>query len=100
MMNIGMIETRSLKILLKSFHENYSDLFKKQHGILLALLNFLIFLKSYFFKIQRPAETPSQYSNSAQRRASFQAQFPASQNKKGRLLCDTSPTIFHACCNA
>ena len=24
-----MIETRSLKILLKSFHENYSDLFKK-----------------------------------------------------------------------
>ena len=28
-MYIGMIETRSLKILLKSFHENYSDLFKK-----------------------------------------------------------------------
>ena len=27
----GMIETRSLQILLKSFHENYSDLFKKQH---------------------------------------------------------------------
>ena len=29
MMYIGMIETRPLKILLKSFHENYSDLFKK-----------------------------------------------------------------------
>ena len=29
MMYVGMIETRSLKILLKSFHENYSDLFKK-----------------------------------------------------------------------
>ena len=28
-MYIGMIEKRSLKILLKSFHENYSDLFKK-----------------------------------------------------------------------
>ena len=28
-MYIEMIETRSLKILLKSFHENYSDLFKK-----------------------------------------------------------------------
>ena len=26
----GMIETRSLKILLKSFHENYSALKKKQ----------------------------------------------------------------------
>ena len=25
----GMIETSYLKILLKSFHENYSDLFKK-----------------------------------------------------------------------
>ena len=24
-----MIETRYLKILMKSFHENYSDLFKK-----------------------------------------------------------------------
>ena len=32
-MYIGIIETRSLKILLKGFHENYSDLFKKQHGI-------------------------------------------------------------------
>ena len=31
-MYVGMIETRSLKILLKSFHENYSDLLKKQHG--------------------------------------------------------------------
>ena len=29
-MYAGMIETRSLKILLKGFHENYSDLFKKQ----------------------------------------------------------------------
>ena len=28
-MYIGMIETRSLKIFPKSFHENYSDLFKK-----------------------------------------------------------------------
>ena len=28
-----MIETRTLKILLKSFHENYSDLLKKQRGI-------------------------------------------------------------------
>ena len=28
-MYVGMIETRSLKILLKNFHENYSDLFKK-----------------------------------------------------------------------
>ena len=32
MMYVGMIETRFLKILLKSFHENYSDLLKKQHG--------------------------------------------------------------------
>ena len=31
-MYVGMIETRSLKILLKSFRENYSDLLKKQHG--------------------------------------------------------------------
>ena len=31
-MYVGMIEARSLKIFLKSFHENYSDLFKKQHG--------------------------------------------------------------------
>ena len=28
-MYVGMIETRSLKILLKNFHENYSDLLKK-----------------------------------------------------------------------
>ena len=28
-MYVGMIETRFLKILLRSFHENYSDLFKK-----------------------------------------------------------------------
>ena len=28
-MYVGMIETRSLKILLKIYHENYSDLFKK-----------------------------------------------------------------------
>ena len=28
-MYMGMIETRSLKILLKSFYENYSNLFKK-----------------------------------------------------------------------
>ena len=33
-MYVGMIETWSLKILLMSFHENYSDLFKKQHGII------------------------------------------------------------------
>ena len=31
-MYVGMIETRSLKILLKSFYENYSDLLKKQYG--------------------------------------------------------------------
>ena len=31
-MYVEMIETRSLKILLNSFHKNYSDLFKKQHG--------------------------------------------------------------------
>ena len=35
-MYIGMIETKSLKILLKSFQENYSDLLKKQHGIYLG----------------------------------------------------------------
>ena len=29
MIYVGMTKTRSLKILLKSFHENYSDLFKK-----------------------------------------------------------------------
>ena len=34
-MHVGMIETRSLKILLKSFHENYSNQFKKQHGRIL-----------------------------------------------------------------
>ena len=28
-MYVGMIETRSLKILLKSFHDNYSGLFKE-----------------------------------------------------------------------
>ena len=28
-MYVGMIGTRSLEMLLKSFHENYSDLFKK-----------------------------------------------------------------------
>ena len=28
-MYVGMIKTRSLEILLKSFHKNYSDLFKK-----------------------------------------------------------------------
>ena len=32
-MCVGMIETRAHKILLKGFHENYSDLLKKQHGI-------------------------------------------------------------------
>ena len=32
-MYVGMIETRSLKILLKSFHENYSDLFKKNNTV-------------------------------------------------------------------
>ena len=31
-MYVEMIETRSLKILLKSFHENCSDLIKKIHG--------------------------------------------------------------------
>ena len=33
-MYVGMIETRSLKILLKSFHENYSNLFKKNNTVL------------------------------------------------------------------
>ena len=28
-MYVGMIEARSPKMLQKSFHENYSDLFKK-----------------------------------------------------------------------
>ena len=32
-MYVGMIEARSLKILLKSFHENYSDLFKKNNTV-------------------------------------------------------------------
>ena len=32
MMYVRMIETSSLKILMKSFHENFSDLIKKQHG--------------------------------------------------------------------
>ena len=31
-MYVGMIEARSLKILLKNFQGNYSNLFKKQHG--------------------------------------------------------------------
>ena len=35
-MYIGMIETRSLKILLKSFHENYSDLLKKNNTVAIA----------------------------------------------------------------
>ena len=35
MMFVGMIETRFLKMLLKSLYESYSDLFIKQyHGIL------------------------------------------------------------------
>ena len=42
-MYVGMIETRSLKIYLKSFHENYSDMFKKQHGTIFSFL--WIFLK-------------------------------------------------------
>ena len=29
MLYVGMIEAKSLKMLLKSFHENYSDLFIK-----------------------------------------------------------------------
>ena len=40
MMYIGTIETRSLKILSKSFHENYSNLFKKQHGTMSVLANY------------------------------------------------------------
>ena len=32
-MYIGMMETKSLKVLPKSLHENYSYLFKKQHGM-------------------------------------------------------------------
>ena len=43
-MYIGMIETRSLKILLKSFHESYSDLLKKNNtvgNIFFILLNWL-----------------------------------------------------------
>ena len=32
-MYVGMIETRSLKILLKSFHGNYDDMFKKYHDM-------------------------------------------------------------------
>ena len=36
----GMIETSYLKILLKSFHENYSDLLKKQHGMFTKHLSF------------------------------------------------------------
>ena len=38
-MYVGMIETRSLKILLKSSHENFSDMFKKIVAYL--ILNFL-----------------------------------------------------------
>ena len=37
-MYVGMIETRFLKMLLRSFYGNYSDLFKKQHGIKLSTL--------------------------------------------------------------
>ena len=29
----GMIEAMSIKILLRGFHENYSDLLKKQHSM-------------------------------------------------------------------
>ena len=47
-----MIETRFLKILLKSFHENYSDLLKKQHGKFLVKITTLgvIFTK---FKVRQ-----------------------------------------------
>ena len=32
-MYVGMFETRPLKIILKCFHENYSDLFKKNKTV-------------------------------------------------------------------
>ena len=44
MIYVQMIETRTLKILLKSFHENYSDLFKKQHGISMNSIIFVIYI--------------------------------------------------------
>ena len=37
-MYVEMIETRYLKILLKSFHENYSDLFKKNNTVCIYIL--------------------------------------------------------------
>ena len=37
-MYVGMIVKRSLEILLKSFHKNYSDLLKKQHGIIILYI--------------------------------------------------------------
>ena len=36
-MDVEMIETMSLKILLKRFHENYSDLFKKTTRCIMSL---------------------------------------------------------------
>ena len=42
-MYVGMIETRSLKMLLKSFHENYSDLFIKITWYLILIIFQIIY---------------------------------------------------------
>ena len=45
-----MIETRYLKILLKSFHENYSDLLKKKNTVVI-LYFFLNYLEMYWVQL-------------------------------------------------
>ena len=56
-MYVGMIETRSLKILLKSFCENYSDLFKKKNTVLSAtIFSFAAPLHRFHFPVHFTGE--------------------------------------------
>ena len=43
-MYVGMIGTRSLKMLLKNFHENYGDLFKKNWYVIKGTLSNIIII--------------------------------------------------------
>ena len=53
MIYVGMIETRYLKMLLKSFHENYSDLFVSCGGINHGIgFWFVVYFSLLFVEIQ------------------------------------------------
>ena len=63
-MYVGMIETRSLKILLKSFHENYDDLFKKNNMVEPIHLKFEFF--AHVWKINKKCEIFTPFANFSQ----------------------------------